>query len=276
MRSIAVASLGAAVVAALLAVSAGAHAVAARPQVTLVANAHSFTTTGLAGLHAGYVDVTVRDASALTHGAGLIRLDDKGMTPARAAKVIAGDNLPKHLGFTLFGGIAQLSKGQSWHGTFHLTPGRYVFFDDGDNGKGMLAPFTVGAATTATIAPHVVGTVELRDFAFVWHLPKNWNGDGLLRVPNRGGEIHELTFIKMHDKAEAAKWTKILAKGYPQGPPPKGDTIVYAAGGQSPGQTSWVQVHLARGIYLAVCLFPDPKTHKPHTALGMLSTITVR
>lgn len=276
MRFIAVASLGAAVVAALLAVPAGAQRVAARPQVTVVANSHSFTTAGLSGLHAGYVDVTVRDASALTHGAGLIRLDDMNMTAARAAKIIAGDNLPKHLGFTLFGGIAQLSKGQSWHGTFHLTAGRYVFFDDGDNGKGMVAPFTVGAATSTTSAPRSVGTVELRDFAFVWHLPRNWNGQGMLRVPNRGHEIHELTFIKMHDKAEAAKWSAVLAKGYPQGPPPKGDTITFAAGGQSPGQTSWVQVHLVPGIYLAVCLFPDPKTHKPHTALGMLSTITVR
>jgi len=268
-------SLFAALASAAVTAAANAH-VDTRPQVSIVANAHSFAATGLRNLHAGYVDVTVRDAGPLTHGAGLIRLDDPGMTPARAAKIIAGDNLPAHLGFTLLGGVPQLSHGQSWHGAFKLTPGRYVFFDDGENGKGMMRPFTVGAATGTSAPPRAVGTVELRDFAFVWHLPKNWNGRGIVEVPNRGAEIHELTFIKVHNQAEARKWSAILAKGYPQGPPPKGDPMTFAACGQSPGQTSWVKLHLEPGIYLAVCLFPDPKTHKPHTALGMLSTITVR
>ena len=273
MRLIAVATLAAAAIAAALSGAAGAHGVSARPQVTIVANAHSFRATGLGGLHAGYVDVTVRDASALTHGAGLIRLDDPGMTAARAAKIIGGDNLPAHLGFTLFGGVAQLSRGQSWHGTFHLTPGRYVFFDDGDNGKGMLETFTVGARRTQTAPPRAVGTIVMRDFAFGIHVPARWNGSGVVRVPNVGKEIHELTFIPMKSEAEARKWSAILSKGYPSGPPPAG--VTFAVGGMSPGQTTWVRLHLKRGLYLAVCLFPDPKTHKPHTALGMLSTVTV-
>jgi len=258
---------------AALVFAVGAEGATSRPQITLVAHAHSFTATGLDGLHAGYTDITVRDVSSLTHGAGLIRLDDPGMTAAKAAKIIAGDNIPEHLGFTLFGGVAQLSRGQSWHATVRLTPGRYVFFDDGDNGRGMLETFTVGATTKRTAAPPTVGTIVMRDFAFGIHLPSHWNGSGVLRVPNVGKEIHELTFIPMQSKAEARKWSAILSKGYPSGPPPAG--VTFAVGGMSPGQTTWVRVHLKRGLYLAVCLFPDPKTHKPHTALGMLSTLTV-
>jgi hypothetical protein len=259
--------------AALVVAVGAAGAQSSRPQVTLVAHAHSFSAVGLDDLHAGYVDVTVRDASKLTHGAGLIRLDDAGMTAARAAKIIGGDNIPAHLGFTLFGGVAQLSPGQSWHATMRLTPGRYVFFDDGDNGKGMIKTFTVGAANAKTTPPRIVGTIVMRDFAFGIHVPRRWNGTGVLRVPNVGKEIHELTFIPVKTKAQARKWTAILSKGYPSGPPPAG--VTFAVGGMSPGQTTWAGVHLKRGIYLAVCLFPDPKTHKPHTALGMLATVTV-
>jgi hypothetical protein len=259
--------------AALTVAAAAAGAQQPRPQITLLAQAHSFTAVGLGNVHAGYTDITVRDVSKVTHGAGLIRLDDPGMTAAKAAKIIGGDNIPAHLGFTLFGGVAQLSPGQSWHATLRLTPGRYVFFDDGDNGKGMVKTFTVGARTAQTTPPRTVGTIVMRDFAFGIHLPARWNGRGMLRVPNVGKEIHELTFIPMKSKAEARKWSGILSKGYPSGPPPAG--VTFAVGGMSPGQTTWVSVQLERGLYLAVCLFPDPKTHKPHTALGMLSTVTV-
>jgi hypothetical protein len=242
-------------------------------QVTVLTNAHSFSAQGLNSLHAGLVSFTVRDVSHLTHGAGLIRLDP-GVSAKRARKIVGGDNLPAHLPFTLLGGVAQLQPGGSWQGTLDLTAGRYAMFDDGDNAKGMLRSFSVGVAAGAQAAPpKTVGTIVMRDFAFGIHLPPNWNGKGVLKVPNVGKEIHELTFIRMSSAAEERKLTAELRKGYPSGPPPKG--ITFAQGGTSPGQTAYVRVDLKPGRYLAVCLFPDPKTGKPHTALGMLSTLTV-
>jgi hypothetical protein len=259
---------------AALAGVAGAQAhVAARPHVTVLTHAHSFTVGGAAALHAGYVDFTVRNVSRVPHGAAVIRLDKPGLTAAQAAKIIGKDPIPAKLPFTLYGGVPSLGPGQSWHATLQLTAGRYALVDDGSGGKGMLATFTVAGAAGATAPPATVGTITMRDFAFGIHVPAHWNGNGVLEVPNVGKEIHELTFVPMKSRAEAAKWTAVLSKGYPQGAPPAG--IVFALGGTSPGRTAWVDVHLKPGLYLVICLFPDPKTEKPHTALGMLATLKV-
>jgi hypothetical protein len=256
------------------AAAAGAHP-AARPPVTVLTHAHSLSATGKSGLHAGYVDITVRNVSKVAHGTGLIRLDGPAMTAAKALKIVTGDRLPEHLGFTLFGGVPQLSPGGTWHATVSLTPGRYVLFDDGGNGKGLVQQFTVAASTdtTTTAPPAAAGTILMRDYAFGIHVPANWNGRGIIKVPNVGKEIHELTFIKMASRAEAARLSAVLAKGYPTGPPPHG--ITYAVGGSSSGRTTWVSLHLAPGLYLAVCMFPD-RHGKPHTTRGMLATVTVR
>jgi hypothetical protein len=260
------------VVAASIAATA-VGAAPARQQVTVLTRAHSLQAEGVAGLRPGLVDVTVRNVSTLVHGVGVIRLDDAGMTAAKAAKIIGGDAIPKHLGFTLFGGVPVVQPGGSWHATLDLTAGRYALFDDGANGKGMLSTFTVSGARSQAQAPHAVGTITMRDFAFGIRLPAHWNGRGVVRVPNVGKEIHELTFIRMSSHAELVKDRAMLSKGWPTGPIPKG--ITYALGGSSPGRTTWVGLHLAPGTYLAICLFPDPATGKPHTALGMLSTLVV-
>jgi hypothetical protein len=242
-------------------------------QVTVLAGNHSFSAQGIDSLHAGLVSFTIRDVSPVPHGAGLVRLRP-GISPARAAKIVGGDNIPAHLPFTLLGGVPQLQPGGSWQGTLDLAPGRYAMFDDGANAKGMLRGFSVRAAAGAQAPPpKTVGTIVMRDFAFGIHLPQAWNGKGVVKVPNVGKEIHELTFIRMTSAAEERKLTAELHKGYPSGPEPKG--ITFAQGGTSPGQTAYVRVDLKPGRYLAVCLFPDPKTGKPHTALGMLSTLTV-
>jgi hypothetical protein len=247
---------------------------AAAPQrVTVLANAHSFSAQGIDSLRAGLVSFTVRDVSRVPHGAGFVRLDP-GVSAARAMKILGGDNIPAHLPFTLLGGVPQLQPGGTWQATLNLGPGRYAMFDDGENGKGMLRRFAVAARSGAqAVPPKTVGTIDMRDFSFGMHLPRNWNGKGVVKVPNTGRQMHELTFVRMSSAAEERKLTAELRKGYPSGPEPKG--ITFALGGTSPGQTAYVRLDLGPGRYLAICLMPDPKTGKPHTALGMLSTLTV-
>jgi hypothetical protein len=239
----------------------------------VVAHAHSITAPGAAALRPGLVELHVRNASSIPHGIGVIAL---GRTsPDRAAKIVGGDTIPERLPFALLGGVPQLQPGQSWTGTVSLVPGRYLLFDDGENQKGMRFTFTVAkqAAVTAT-PPKTVGTITMTDFKFGIHLPANWNGSGVVKVPNLGKEIHELTFVTAKP-AELRQLQSELAKGYPQGGPPKGARITFAVGGMSPGHTTYVRLHLPKGRYLAICLFPDSKTGKPHTALGMMSTVTV-
>jgi hypothetical protein len=255
--------------------SSSTGAVAQPQQLRIVANAHSISAPGAGSLHPGLVTFHVRDASTIAHGVGVIRLDH-GTTPEQAKRIVGGDTIPSKLPFTLLGGVPQLEPGGTWEATLRLKPGRYLLFDDGENGKGMQRTFTVPASAAAQATPpKTVGSVVMTDFAFGLHLPANWNGKGILEVPNRGKEIHELTFVKFGSAAELDRFAAVLAKGYPQGPPPRDARIVYAVGGTSPGQTSYVKVDLAPGRYLAVCLFPDSATGKPHTALGMMSTLTV-
>lgn len=252
----------------------GSATVAGRQQVSVAIQAHAYVGQSLDGVQPGFVQFTVRNAAKLPHGAGLVRLTP-GTPPARVLKILARDVIPDKLPFTLLGGVPQLAPGQSWQATMRLTAGRYLLFDDGDNGKGLTRVFTVQGQASAAAAPAAVGAVVMRDFAFGLHLPTHWDGKGVLRVPNVGKEIHELTFVRFDSPALERKFAAVLSKGYPQGPPPKGARIFYAVGGMSPGQTSYVRVKLPAGHYLAVCLFPDSKTGKPHTALGMLSHLTV-
>jgi hypothetical protein len=261
------------VVAALAALWVAGSAAAATPPQTLsvVAHTHSITAPGANTLRPGLVTLHIRDAGSIPHGVGIIALE--GTTAAKAAKIVGGDNIPDTLPFALLGGVPELQPGGTWTGTVRLDPGKYLLFDDGANGKGMRLTFTVGGAAKPAAPPKVVGTVTMTDFAFGLDLPHNWNGTGTLKVPNVGKEIHELTFVTAKP-AELAALRKQLSKGYPKAPP-RDARIVYAVGGMSPGETSYVRVHLPPGTYLAICLFPDSKTGKPHTALGMMSTVTV-
>jgi hypothetical protein len=263
-----------ALVVAVAALAGGGAAGATPPPQTLqvVAHAHSITAPGANALRPGLVTLHVRDASSIPHGVGIIALH--GTSAARAATIVGRDNIPDKLPFALLGGVPQLQPGGSWTGTVLLQPGKYLLFDDGATGKGMRLTFTVRGSARAATPPKTVGTITMTDFAFGIRLPANWDGDGVLKVPNVGKEIHELTFVTAKP-AELASLRQQLSKGYPQGGPPRGARIVYAVGGMSPGETSYVHVHLAPGKYLAICLFPDSKTGKPHTALGMMSTVTV-
>jgi hypothetical protein len=245
------------------------------PQVlNVVAHAHSITAPGASALAPGLVTLHVRDAASVSHGIGVIRLDGK-TTVEQATKIVGGDTIPDKLPFTLLGGVPELQPGGTWDATLRLTPGRYLLFDDGRHQKGMRFTFTVSGAAKHATPPRTVGTITMTDFRFGVHLSAKWNGSGIVKVPNLGKEIHELTFVRFGSAAEEKKWVGILSKGWPQGPPPKDATIVYAVGGTSPGETTYVRLHLPAGNYLALCLFPDSKTGKPHTALGMLSTVTV-
>jgi len=76
-----------------------------------------------------------------------------------------------------------------------------------------------------------------------------------------------------------ADFYTVFAKTTPDTPAQKGKITAFIVtrdlGGVSHGQTTYERMHLAAGRYLAVCLMPDPKTGRPHTALGMMRYLTV-
>ncbi len=274
MRRTPIATLVAAGLAAAVACGASQPAAAAAPpqQLDVVAHAHSISAPGANALRPGLVTFHIRDASSLQHGIGVIALH--GTDPNTAAKIIARDDIPKKLPFALLGGVPQLSPGGSWTGTMRLAPGRYLLFDDGQNQKGMRFTFTVRGPERSAAPPKTVGTITMSDHRFGVHLPANWDGRGVVAVPNEGAQLHELTFVK-GSPGELASLRKQLAHGYPKDGPPPGARIYFAVGGTSPGHTTLVELHLPKGRYLLISLFPDPKTGKPQTAVGLMSNLTV-
>ncbi len=241
-------------------------------QVTVKALDGSYATTGLDGLKPGWTTFTVTNSGTKTHGAGIVRLDH--ISAKGAEKLIRSDAPPPaHPPATLLGDIPSLDPGGRWTGSVKLTPGKYLILDDGQFGKGLETTFTVKGATAKAAEPKAVGTITMTDFAYGIDLPKDWDGKGYVRLPNMGKQFHEMTLIKGTDAAERTL-AKQLMKGYPKGQP-KGVAIDYELGATSPGQAPEVKFDLEPGRYLAVCLVPDPKSMKPHTALGMISTITV-
>jgi hypothetical protein len=250
-----------------------AAAAAARQHVTVSTLSHRFSTRHLSGLRPGWVTFSVKDASKLSHGASLVRLH-KGTTAEQALKLILSDAPPPgRIPFTFVGGVPFMSPGESWEGTLRLTRGRYLLLDDGANHKGMLRRFTVSGRPSRARPPATVGSVAMSDFHFAFHLPENWNGRGVLRIPTMG-QLHELVLVT-GPEATLHRFVRMVRKGYPQGAPPSSLHITAVEGAVTPGETNYVREHLAPGHYYAVCLMPDPKTGKPHTALGMVSDFTV-
>src|SRR4051812_20635820 len=158
------------------------EAATALQSLDVVAHAHSISAPGASSLAPGLVTLHIKDASSVPHGIGVIRLDGN-TTVAQATKVVGGDTIPDKLPFTLLGGVPQLQPGGNWDATLRFTPGRYLFFDDGQNQKGMRLTFRVRGAARAATPPRTVGTITMTDFAFGIHVPANWNGNGVVKVP---------------------------------------------------------------------------------------------
>jgi hypothetical protein len=179
-------------------------------------------------------------------------------------------------GTTIAGGSA--SKGLPYKTTVDLTPGLYeivVFEGQGKKAQQYAAGgFKVRDVLAAgpPTEPETAATIGLRDFRFTGAttLPASGN----LKIVNEGEQLHEVVVAKvkgkMSDAVKAAKAGK-LGKIKMAGPPSQLVGIV------SGGTTNVVEPKLAPGQYLMLCAYGDKNSRgKPHAALGMVETITVR
>jgi hypothetical protein len=179
-------------------------------------------------------------------------------------------------GTTIAGGSA--AKGLPYRTTVDLTPGWYavvVFEGEGKKAKQYAAGgFTVRDVLAAgpPAEPQTEATIGLRDFRFTG--AKTVPANGGLKIVNEGEQLHELVVAKVKGKmsdavkaAKAGKFNKIKMAG----PPSQLTGIV------SGGTTNVVEPKLAPGQYLMLCAYGDKNSrNKPHAALGMVETITVR
>ena len=247
------------------------------PQVTIKATDFSFAMPDT--LQTGLVDITLTNQGTQPHQAQLERLNN-GVTQAQ---VLAAFNKgPAELVtlLTSYGGANTVDPGQSQEVILNITQGQYImlcFVSGPDNIphfiKGMYKFFTVAGPSNdnEVSQPQVNGQVLLRDFSFV--LPASIPaGPLLLQVTNQGSQPHEMTLIRLMPGKTMHDALSFLQK--PAGPPPFEDAG--GMGALNPGMSGWLKLNLTPGNYVALCFVPDPKTGKPHFALGMITSFSVQ
>lgn len=146
--------------------------------------------------------------------------------------------------------------------------------------KGMLKTLTVTAAPAKQPSPpEAKGVVTMNDFAFTG-VPSFSSGKVTLKVVNNGKQPHEMPVVRLNKGITGAQLRQILsAPPTPGQAPPPGPPPFQGAGGLqaiSPGATAWTTLDLTPGEYALVCFVPDSASGKPHVALGMISTFTVK
>ena len=136
----------------------------------------------------------------------------------------------------------------------------------------LLASVLIVTAGAAARTIRVTG----REFAF--GMPSSLHaGSYTFNFANIGRQPHELVLVKLVPGKTIKDVLKVVNGPQQAGPPPGlivGDKPVGETMAQ-PGKSSAFPVTLTPGTYVAVCFIPDPRTHKPHAALGMIHSLRV-
>ena len=248
-----------------------------RQDVTVAARDYKLDTMGLTSLHAGFVRFTVRNDGKGEHALLVARLP-RAATRQELRKLLQSDRPSKSV--ELYGGIQSVPPGKQWQMSARLEPGNYAAVDFGENGgkanfaRGMFAPFRVRTATAShTAPPKTVGSIQMRDFSFAFHLPKPFSGKGYVRIPNQGAQEHEISLVRIQGNHSAQEVLQLIESGTQQRP--SWAKIVELLAVLSPGRAAYVNFDLEPGRYVALCLIDDPGSHKLHAQLGMIGEFTV-
>ncbi|MDQ1372878.1 MAG: hypothetical protein QOJ09_216 [Actinomycetota bacterium] len=248
------------------------------PDLSIVGKDFSYVAPS--SVQAGFVKVSLDNQGKEDHQAQLLRIND-GVTPQQlqeAQKDTTGEKLLSMT--TVKGGVNGIAPGTKQSAVTKLDPGQYLMlcFLQGADGvahvaKGMVSPFTVSAPASTAGEPKYDYQVDAKDFQFT--LPAIKSGEHTLEFKNNGPSPHEMTLYKVAAGKTAADVQKALTGATPAtGPPP----FAGAGGGSgiAPGTSTFPTINFDAGTYVVTCFVPDPKTGKPHIALGMFSSFDVK
>jgi hypothetical protein len=234
-------------------------------------------------LVAGRYEVTVTNAGTLSESHfALGKIPDR-ITDVQYEAFLAAQDSTKDLRFEEIGfvGVPDWpAPGSSVSGVIELEPGRYMLFDP-FSGRETLTLSVEGKAP-AVAEPAADLTVELREMAFdlpetaITRDPMRW------KIANAGAISHELAVLPVATELNEETFPHLLEvmMSLPEGatPPPDLPEFVYqpvaAIGILAPQHTSWLDVQLAPGRYLAICMLPFG-TGYPHAMDGMYRFFTV-
>lgn len=258
-----------------LAPSASLARPTAGPQIVVSARNAALHVTGTSGLQDGYVRLVIRNESRGEHGIELVHLRQPLSTP-QLLKAFAADDARK---LESLGGIQEVAPGQQWEMTEKLAAGSYALIDFGQNGakpnyaKGLFKRFQIADGHAGGTAPATVGEIAMRDYRFAFRLPRAFAGKGVLEIPNRGKTSHEVTLVRVTGGHTPQQVLGLILAGASK--PPQWATIIELLSVLDPGKTAYVNVDLAPGRYVALCLMDVPGSRKLQAQLGMIGSFTV-
>jgi hypothetical protein len=233
---------------------------------------------------AGVTTINLQNTGKEEHQAQIVRIND-GKTFADLTGALAkGPDAALAL-VTLAGGPNLVPPGATGTATTDLKPGNYAFlcFISAADGvphvaKGMIAPVQVTGTSAGGSLPAGDATVTAKDFTYTISGPVA-AGQHTFTFTNQGPQPHEAGIIKLNSGVTVDQIRGMLAgpppSPAPTGPPPWAE--VSGSTGIAPGATSAFTANLEAGAtYAFICFIPDPKTGKPHAALGMVVQIPTK
>lgn len=252
--------------------------VAAAPATPNVVTVHAkdFSYDGPAEIPAGMTTFHLINDGPSLHHLTIVRLDS-GKTVKDLEKALSLPAAPPMWAVPMGGPNAPDPTKES-NATLELTPGNYVMvcFVDVPGGiphfaKGMIKPFTVGAAPAGAPASAPVADINIKlvDYGFELSTPLT-AGTHTFEVTNGATQPHEVELVRLAPGKTVEQLLGWMNK--PAGPPPAS-----AVGGVAGfiGDTNYFTADITPGQYALICFLPDVKDGKPHFMHGMTKTITV-
>lgn len=258
--------------------------VTAKPNV-IVVRAKDFSFVVPKNVTAGLTTFRLVNDGKELHHLSIIKLA-KGKTLANYMDVVKAGSPPPAWATDVGGPNAALP-GKTVEATLSLDAGNYVIScwipSPGETAphamKGMIQALTVVPAPASVAqagaakepAPDV--HLTLIDYGFKFSKPLV-AGRQTIHVMNDAGQPHEVIFAKLAPGKTAQELNAWIMEKHMQGPPPA--TPIDGMAGLATGRTGSFPANLTAGEYALLCLVPDSKDGKPHTAHGMITQITVK
>jgi hypothetical protein len=220
---------------------------AAPPQFTITLNAEAIDIPN--GIPAGLVELTIDNADTQWHSA-IIRQLNEGVSLEEFSAAFQKE--PRStFPMTSFIGGPDVPGEKTMPGYYTLQSGTYVVVDNWVE-PWRFASFQVEGETVQAQPPKAEVMVQMKEYAF--EMPKSLpSGRQLWQFTNQGEFLHNIGIIRLGEGQsmdDVIAWTTEQ-----QGPEPFEYFTMWNI--LSPGATSWGEIELQPGEYLAVDFMPD-------------------